>query len=177
MTHAHCIKKLLGLKDKNVHLVEEPIAVEKIKGVNHFVVHGILTYIPSCCAVNTSHGDIIKHGRKTSTIKLTHVNFQPVLLQLKKQSFLCKHCEATFTAKTKLVERHCYITNTIKATIAMELREMQAMSLIAKHLNVSSYTVLRVMEKWGKPCVPITSTCPGIYPLTSSSPSRMSVVR
>lgn len=153
MTHTHCIKKLLGLKDKNIHLAEEPVTMEKIEGVNHFVVDGTLTYTPSCCAkcgvVNESHGDIIKHGRKTSTIKLTHVNFQPVLLKLKKQRFLCKHCGATFTAETKLVDRHCYIANSIKSTIAMELREIQSMALIAKHMNVSSHTVLRVLEKVG----------------------------
>ena len=154
MTHTHCIKKLLGLKDKNIHLAEEPVTMDKIEGVNHFVVDGTLTYTPSCCAkcgvVNESHGDIIKHGRKTSTIKLTHVNFQPVLLKLRKQRFLCKHCGATFTAETKLVDRHCYIANSIKSTIAMELREIQSMALIAKHMNVSSHTVLRVLEKVGE---------------------------
>lgn len=72
---------------------------------------------------------------------MIHVNFQSVLLRLKKHRFLCKHCEQAFIAETKLVERHCFISNMIKRTIAMELRENQSMTLIAKHLSVSNSTV------------------------------------
>lgn len=150
MTHTHCIKKMLGIEDPNIYLDETPVIFEKIKQVKNIVVQGKLSYTPRCCKncgiINDSHQDIIKNGTKLSTIKLTHINFQPVLLRLKKQRFLCKHCEQTFIAETKLVERHCFISNMIKRTIAMELREIQSMTLIAKHLSVSSSTVIRVLE-------------------------------
>ena len=118
------------------------------------VVQGKLTYQPSGCKVcgikNESHQDIIKHGTKQVTITLTHINFQPVLLKLRKQRFLCKHCRSTFTAETPLVNQHCFISNPIKSTIAMELKETQSMTLIAKHLFVSPSTVIRVLRQVGK---------------------------
>lgn len=152
MTHSHFIRKTLGIKDKNIQFKEQ-IAEETIKGQNHLVLYGKLTYTPKACAkcgsVNHSTEDIVKNGTKISTIKLTHVNFKPVLLKLKKQRFLCKHCRSTFVARTKIVEQDCYISNIIKSTITMELAETQSMSLIAKHLNISSNTVIRQLGKYG----------------------------
>lgn len=155
MTQTHCIKKMLGIKDPNIYLEEIPVEFKNIKQINHIVIQGKLTYTPRCCTncgvVNHSHHDIIKNGTKLSTIKLTHINFQPLLLRLKKQRFLCKHCGQTFIAETRLVERHCFISNIIKQTIAMELREIQSMKLVAQHLSVSNSTVIRVLEKVAEP--------------------------
>ena len=157
MTQTYCIKKMLGIEDPNIQLEEIPLEFKKSKEVNHMILQGKLTYTPHYCekcgVVNHSHQDIIKNGTKISTIKLTHINFQPLLLRLKKQRFLCKHCNQTFVAKTKLVERHCFISTIIKRTIAMELREIQSMKLVAKHLSVSSSTVIRVLKKVAEPLV------------------------
>ena len=149
MTHTYIIRKTLGIKDKNITF-EKKLTEEKIKGQNHLVYFGKLTYKPKGCVkcgvVNHSTEDIVKNGTKTSTIKLTNINFKLVLLKLKKQRFLCRHCGETFIAETNLVNRNCYISNIIKSTISMELAETQAMSLIGKHLNVSSHTVLRQLK-------------------------------
>jgi len=149
MTHSYFIRKTLGIKDTNISF-EKRLTEEKIKEQNHLVYYGKLTYKPKGCVkcgiVNQSTDDIVKNGTKTSTIKLTNINFKPVLLKLKKQRFLCRHCRSTFIAETKLVNRNCYISNIIKSTISMELVETQAMSLIGKHLNISSHTVLRQLK-------------------------------
>ena len=152
MTHSYIIRKTLGIKDQNIEL-EEKMIEKKINDVRYLIYFGKLTYTPSACeccgVINQSSADIVKNGRKESTIKLTHVNFKPVLLKLKKQRFYCKHCSSTFMAQTSLVNRHCYISNIIKSTISAELVETQSMKLIAKHLNVSSHTVLRQLDTAG----------------------------
>lgn len=152
MTHSQFIRKTLGIKDKNIHFKKQ-VSEETIKGQNHLVLYGKLTYRPKACekcgVVNHSTEDIVKNGTKITTVKLTHINFKPVLLKLKKQRFWCKHCQSTFVARTKLVEKDCYISNIIKSTISIELTETQSMSLIAKHLNVSSNTVIRQLRKYG----------------------------
>lgn len=164
MAYTHSIKKLLNIKDTNVQLAEVPVTKEKKKDQEYLVVHGKLTYRPSCCKLcgvkNNSYQDLIKHGTKCSTLTLTHVNFQPVLLRLKKQRFLCKHCDSTFIAETSLVDRHCFISNVIKSTIAMELKETQSMTLIAQHLSVSPPTVIRVMRQVGKTLEPNNQELP-----------------
>jgi len=152
MTHSHFIRKTLGIKDKNIEFKEQ-VSEKKIKDQNHLVFYGKLTYTPKACEkcgiINHSAADIVKNGTKVSTVKLTHINFKTVLLKLKKQRFLCKHCQSTFVARTKLVNRNYYISNIIKSTISMELTETQSMTLIAKHLNISSNTVIRQLNEYG----------------------------
>ncbi len=152
MTHSYFIRETLGIKDKNIHF-EQQVTEERINDQNHLVLYGKLTYTPKACekcgTVNRSSADIVKNGTKLSTLKLTHINFKPVLLKLKKQRFLCKHCRSTFVARTKLVDRDCFISNLIKSAVSMELAETQSMALIAKHLNVSSNTVSRQLRKYG----------------------------
>lgn len=153
MTHSYIIRKTLEIKDQNIHL-EDKVDEKKINAINHLVYYGKLTYTPSGCencgVIHRSSADIVKNGTKESVIKLTHVNFKPTLLKLKKQRFYCKHCHSSFIAKTPLVNRHCYISNIIKATISFELAETQSMKLIAKHLNISAHTVLRQLKTIGR---------------------------
>lgn len=157
MTHSYFIRKTLGIKDKNI-IFKKKVNEKKIKGQKHLVYYGKLTYTPkgcqNCGVVNHSHADIVKNGTKESTITLININFKPILLKLKKQRFLCKHCQSTFSAETKLVDKNCYISNIIKSTISMELAETQAMSLIGRHMNVSSHTVLRQLKKASKSMKP-----------------------
>ena len=82
MTHSYFIRKTLGIKDTNISF-EKRLTEEKIKEQNHLVYYGKLTYKPKGCVkcgiVNQSTDDIVKNGTKTSTIKLTNINFKPVL--------------------------------------------------------------------------------------------------
>lgn len=82
------------------------------------------------------------------------MNYSGVLLKLKKQRFFCKHCESTFIAETSLVDRHCFIANPVKTTIAMELRHEQSMKLVGQHMNVSSSTVMRILRRVGEDLKP-----------------------
>ncbi|MGX7091705.1 ISL3 family transposase [Hutsoniella sourekii] len=145
MTLNHCIAKLTQMKEP--HITFEKRIEEDQKKV---LLFASLTYTPTCCehcgVVNQSAADIIRHGSKTSTVLLGQFNFQAIYLKLKKQRFLYKHCGRTFTAQTKLVEPHFFISQPIKQMILFELKETQAMSLIAKRLHVSSQTVIRVLE-------------------------------
>ena len=84
--------------------------------------------------VHQSSADIVKNGTKESVIKLTHINFKPILLKLKKQRFHCEYWHTTFMAKTSLVNQHCHNSNIIKASISLELTEIQSMKLIAQYL-------------------------------------------
>lgn len=153
MTHTHSIGKMLEIKDKNITL-EEKTTEEVLHQDKSIVFYGTLTYTPKGCIkcgiVNHSHKDIVKNGTKTSTIKLGQYNFKLVVLKLRKQRFLCKHCRETFTAQTSLVDQHCFISNPLKSLISLELGAEQSMTLIAKHLNVSISTVVRQLLKAGE---------------------------
>src|SRR5699024_2321781 len=148
MTHTYSIGKMLEIKDKNIKLDDKITEEETDKGrCTDF--YGTLTYTPKGCmkcgVVNHSHADIVKNGTKTSTIKLDQYNFKLVVLKLKKQRFLCKHCGKTFSAETSLVDRHCFISNPLKYLISLVLCEVQSMLLFTKLFNISSITVLRYL--------------------------------
>lgn len=153
MAHTYFIRKALEIKDENI-LLEKKTTEETIQHEKSQIFYGTLTYTPkgcrNCGVANHSSADIVKNGTKTSTIKLGQYNYKPVLLKLRKQRFLCKHCRTTFTAKTSLVQRHCFISNPLKALISMELGREQSMTLIGKHLNVSVHTVIRQLVQAGE---------------------------
>lgn len=151
MTYSHSIRKTFNIKDQNIIFSEDhtKLSDKKINGVTYQVFEARLTYIPKACekcGIKNHDYSVIKHGTKTSTIKLGNIMFQPALLHLKKQRFLCKACDQTFTASTSLVEKHCYISNIIKSHIALELQEIQSMKAIANRVVVSSHTVIRVLN-------------------------------
>lgn len=163
MAHMNYIADLLNIKDKHVQL-QDDIMEEMHKGVRCKVLLGQLSYslptCPHCGVANHSTQDMIKYGFDHTTIHLTHINFQPVLLKLKKQRYQCKHCRVVTTVPTSIVDKGCFISNDIKRTIIMELTEVQSMKLIAQHLNVSRYTVQCQLIKAGQTLSPKTWDLP-----------------
>lgn len=159
MTYSHIIRKSLNIKDKNIvfdtnnYLCPE----EKIEGTNYLVYQGTLTYEAKAChhcgAINRNES-IIKHGTKKSTVKLGNILFQPALLRLRKQRFLCHECGRTFIAQTTLVNKYCFISNPIKNIVAYELTETQSMTAIAKRVAISPSTVIKILENTGETLEP-----------------------
>ncbi|UUX35183.1 ISL3 family transposase [Fundicoccus culcitae] len=152
MANTHYIANLLNITDERIEF-SDTITQEMKRNVCCKVIEGRLSYPLKAClncgAINQSTDDMIKYGFDTSTITLTHINFQPLLLRLKKQRYRCKHCLTTSTVTTSLVDKGCFISNDIKRTIAMELTQVQSMKLIAQHLFVSRHTVSTQLKRAG----------------------------
>lgn len=165
MTHSYHIRKSLTIEDPNILFNPQQyiLSDQTIKKVTYKRFQATLTYTPKACekcgTVNEDY-TVIKNGTKTSTLKLGNMMFQPTLLLLKKQRFLCKACGSTFTASTSLVQKHCFISNLIKQHIMWELQEVQAMKTIASRCAVSSHTVARVLKRIGQSLEPKQRTLP-----------------
>lgn len=159
MTYSNIIRNSLNIKDEHIHFDINTYTCpeEMIKGTHYLIYEGLLSYKPKAChhcgTINRHHS-IIKHGTKLSTIKLGNILFKPALLRLKKQRYLCKACDRTFIAETSLVNKHCFISNPIKNTIAFELAETQSMTAIAKRVSVSPNTVIRHLVTTGESLEP-----------------------
>lgn len=152
MSHTNSIINLLNLKDKNIKFNDNFYSEGTIKGVETKFFHGTLTYKPDAC-YNCGHvfdENIIKHGFKTSTIKIPKVSGFDTYLKLKKQRYFCKHCNSTFTLKTNIVNENCYISNNTKISIALSAKEKISEKDIAKNHNVSHSTVNRVIDSFYK---------------------------
>lgn len=163
MANPHFIAKLLGIKDTNITF-NDNITFKTTKGVTTKILSATLSYplkaCPHCGILNQSSKDMIKNGSMVSTIKLPNMTFEPLVLKLKKQRYLCKHCEKTSVVGTSLVDYGCHISNDIKQLISLELGQEQSMDLIARRYSVSGYTVLRVLKKTGQALEPSYLTLP-----------------
>jgi transposase len=151
MSLTDIILKTLNLKDKNIKFYENNwVTEEQIDGKRSLVYHGFLSYTPNYCPLCGCIMDenIVKHGFKSSRIKIPNVSKLDTYLSLDKQRYKCRHCNKTFICTTDEVNYGCYISNNTKHSIALDMTEMSSEKLIAKHNNVSPNTVERVMDSY-----------------------------
>ena len=148
MSHTHCISTLLDLKDKTITFPEDWMKEVMINGVRSKLISGILSFQPTHCyqCGHIFDSNIIKHGFKTSRIKMMKLSGFDTYLDLKKQRYKCRHCNSTFTLKTSLVESNCYLSNPLKQAIFLEASHKKSESDIARELNVSHSTVNRIIS-------------------------------
>ena len=112
MSHQDYILKLLGWEDKNI-IFSDTITERKRKSIVYKVFHATLSYFSTGCPKcgNTNSKCIIKHGTKTSYIKLLPVSGFPCVLALRKQRFL--FCDASNHRLLDIVENRqlCSLRN------------------------------------------------------------------
>ena len=125
MSHNDSILSLLNLKDVNINFNESFLSEEIINGALAKVFHANLTYSPDACyhCGSVFDNNIIKHGFKSSRIKLPKVSGFDTYLKLKKQRYFCRHCNSTFTLKTDIVAKNCFISSNTKISIALNAKD------------------------------------------------------
>jgi transposase len=150
LSHNNSILNLLNLKDENIKFMDDFYSEANVNGISSKFFHAILSYAPDACYCcgHVFDEKIIKHGFKLSTIKLPNVSGFHTYLKLKKQRYLCKHCNSTFILKTSIVNKHCFISNNSKLSIALNAKEKISEKDIAKGHNVSHSTVNRVIDSF-----------------------------
>lgn len=149
MSHSHCIRIMLDLKDKNISFTENFCEEVRIKGKISKMFYGVLSYTPfrcSNCGMKKENSSLIKYGFKKSRITLNSTSHYPTYLTLKKQRFYCKNCDSTFCAETSQVDRHCFISNTVKKSIAVESKDKISEKDLARRHHVSPTTTSRVIQ-------------------------------
>ena len=147
MSHNDYITNLLDLKDKNIN-INDTLSTKTIKGVTYKVIDATLSYDVDCCPIcgMVNDNSIIKYGSKASDIKILPIAGNPAILRLHKQRFYCKSCDSTFSAKSHIVEKNCFISNSVKDKITVDLTKKISEKDIAEINNVSHSTVSRIVD-------------------------------
>ena len=147
MSHNDYITNLLDLKDKNIN-INDTLSTKTIKGVTYKVIDATLSYDVDCCPICGTANDnsIIKYGSKASDIKILPIAGNPTILRLHKQRFYCKSCDSTFSAKSHIVEKNCFISNSVKDKITVDLTKKISEKDIAEINNVSHSTVSKIVD-------------------------------
>ena len=138
----HDIRKLLNIKDPHIDFCDN--CVEKLN--NTLYIKCSLTYPIHSCPCCHSEGTVVKNGTRTSKITYLESAGQPCYLLLNKQRYLCRNCHQTYTAETKLVEKHCFISRATKQKIASLATDTASEKKMASQTHVSIHTVRRVVD-------------------------------
>lgn len=143
------ILKTLNMKDENIIFSENFIKEEKIKGKRSLIYNGYLDskpeYCPNCGVVKDEK--MVKNGCKVSRIKIPKISELNSYLDLKKQKYLCKHCNKQFTSSTSEIEYRCRISNNTKHSIINYSKQAITHKNIAWIHNVSNMTVQVINNK------------------------------
>jgi transposase len=163
LSYSNSIKSLIDIQDPNITFDEDCVKAGTFKGKACKYISGTLTYSPThCvnCGVENTNFTIYKNGTQLSRITLPFTGVNPTYLLLKKQRFLCKKCNNSFTAKTPIVEQNCYISKNVKAQVMIKSAEAQSLKSISKDCSVSPTTVQRVINEGAKQFKPYHAKLP-----------------
>lgn len=154
MSVTNDIKNLLDIQDENITFKVDCVQDEEYKGQLCTFITGKLTYDPKYCEkCNAKNIDymVYKNGTQTSRITLPITGVKPTYLRLKKQRFFCKACDSSFTAKSPIVDKHCFISKQTRAQVLIKSAETQTISSISRDCSVSTSTVQRIITEEVKP--------------------------
>ena len=114
-----------------------------------FIFKGILSYHPTHCEHCGTLFDskFKKHGFKTSRLVIPRVSLHDTYLDLRKQRYFCGHYHSTFTLKTSILEKNCYISYNTKHAIALEAQNKISECDIARRHQVSHSTVNSIIHR------------------------------
>ena len=140
------IKTILNIQDDNISFPEEEYCQVTQKG-NH-IVKIFKGFLKSnyCTCPHCNSKNIVKNGLRYRKIKYIPIQNYNVELHLTVQRHICKDCRKTFSPSTNIVSDNSNISNNLKYTIALELKENVSLTSIAKRYNVSVTSVQRIMD-------------------------------
>jgi len=154
---------LLDIQDVNIIVDENCVKEGTYKGKRCKYISGNLSYIPThCvkCGVKNTDFTVYKNGTQLSRITLSITGINPTYLLLKKHRFMCQACQCSFTAKTPIVQRNCFISQNVKAQVILKSAEAQSLTSIARDCSVSPATVQRQINQAAKQFIPHYKTLP-----------------
>ena len=147
MSLSNFIKTILNIQDNNISFPEEEYCQVIQKG-NH-LVKVFKGFLKSnyCTCPHCNSKNIVKNGARYRKIKYIPIQNYNVELELTIQRYICKDCKKTFSPSTNIVSDNSNISNNLKYTIALELKENISLTSIANRYNISITSVQRIMDE------------------------------
>jgi len=143
---SNLIKNILNIQDNNISFPEkEYCQVTKKDDYQIKVFKGFLKK-DYCTCPHCSSKNIVKNGSRHRKIKYIPIQNYNIELELTIQRYICKDCKKTFSPSTNIVSDNSNISNNLKYTIALELKENVSLTYIAKKYNISVASVQRIMN-------------------------------
>ncbi|SMB92772.1 Transposase [Peptoniphilus asaccharolyticus DSM 20463] len=130
------IMNLFGFKD---------VVFDSVDESNNFVnVHASVSKMSICPHCGSKK--IWVHDHRIQKIRDTHIRGKKSLIFLKKTRYDCKSCGSRFERNLDFIAKGHTMTNRLVFAIVSEFDEIYSISSIANRYNVSSNTVLRILN-------------------------------
>ena len=143
---SNLIKNFLNIQDNNISFPEEEYCQVTQKGNYRIKVFKGFLKSNYCACPHCNSKNIVKNGSRHRKIKYIPIQNYNIELELTIQRYICKDCKKTFSPSTNIVSDNSNISNNLKYTIALELKENLSLASIAKRYNISITSVQRVMD-------------------------------
>ena len=146
MSLSNLIKNFLNIQDDNISFPGEENYQVIQKG--NYLVKIFKGFLKSnyCACHHCNSKNIVKNGSRIRKIKYIPIQNYNVELELTIQRYMCRDCRKTFSPSTNIVSDNSNISNNLKYTIALELKENISLTFIAKRYNISIASVQRIMD-------------------------------
>ncbi|WP_204639034.1 ISL3 family transposase [Fusobacterium periodonticum] len=143
---SNLIKNFLNIQDNNISFPEEEYCQVTQKSDYRIKVFKGFLKSNYCACPHCNSKNIVKNGSRHRKIKYIPIQNYNIELELSVQRYICKDCKKTFSPSTNIVSDNSNISNNLKYTIALELKENLSLTSIAKRYNISITSVQRVMD-------------------------------
>ena len=146
MSLSNLIKNFLNIQDDNISFPEEDYC--QIIQKDNLLIKVFKGFLKSnyCACPHCNSKNIVKNGSRNRKIKYIPIQNYNIELELTIQRYICKDCKKTFSPSTNIVSDNSNISNNLKYTIALELKENLSLTSIAKRYNLSVTSVQRIMN-------------------------------
>ena len=146
MSLSNFIKTILNIQDNNISFPEEEYCQVTKKGDYKIKVFKGFLKKDYCAYPHCSSRNIVKNGSRHRKIKYIPIQNYNIELELTIQRYICKNCKKTFSPSTNIVSDNSNISNNLKYSIALELKENVLLTYIAKKYNISVASVQKIMN-------------------------------
>ena len=146
MSLSNLIKTILNIQDNNISFPEEDYC--QIIQKDNLLIKVFKGFLKSnyCACPHCNSKNIVKNGSRNRKIKYIPIQNYNIQLELTIQRHMCRDCRKTFSPSTNIVSDNSNISNNLKYTIAVELKENISLTSIAKRYNISIASVQRIMN-------------------------------
>lgn len=137
MPYSYFTEKLIGLQDLIVKNIEQ--------NENSTTIYAQMprkTHTCPCCHANTNK----IHDYREQLIKDIPAYGKSTYLRLKKRRYVCQNCGKRFCEDIPFLPKYHRMTNRLAAYIINLLREVTSFSSVARAVNLSVSTIIRIFD-------------------------------
>ena len=137
MLYNYFTEKLIGLQGLKVTNIENEEKTITIYAEMERKQHTCI-----CCGTAT---DTV-HDYRTQRIKDISISGKPTIIVLKKRRYRCPHCNKRFYEENPFLPKYYRMTSRLIAIIIDKLRDERSFTSVAREVDLSVSTVIRIFD-------------------------------